>query len=299
MPVVAVPLPQGAPVVELRSLRDLRRIRDPGAEHAQAGLPPGAGQIVGGLPVQRDVRPVLADDQADGGDVPAHTRGERLDPGPYLRNAVRGHDVRDRRDDVAVRDPQPVQGEHAQVRRAVHEDVVVVVGDLLDLPVQQFHRAVAAGGGRPDRRQQPVLEVDEVQRGGQQVDPGDAAHRGDVPLQCLVDVEEAAGRAWVHRVPEERRECLAGVVELLPAHFADHEDGQVRLRVQINDQHSLAVFPGQDLRQRRGDRRLADASLEVDRRDDVRQRRSPAYPHRRGVAAVRSDQMNRHDSAHL
>ena len=146
------------------------------------------------------------------------------------------------RHDHAVRRGQRVDGQQAEGRLAVDEDVVVVV----DHRRQRAGQRLLAG----DLADQLHLGRGQVDVAGQQVHPGDAGLEQDV-----VDGD-----------PALHQQVVGGAVELVRLHA--QADRQRTLRVEVDQQH-----PAPELGERSAEidrrRRLADAALLVAQRDDA------------------------------
>ena len=118
-----------------------------------------------------------------------------------------------------------------------------------------------------------VLDVEEVQARGQKVKPAHGCDAGDVALQRPGEVELALGSV-VQRVLEELRERAVLAVQVPPSVFADEHGRGVGLRIDVDDQNVLVEVGGEKLCVGNAGRGLADPTLEVDDRDDVRHGRS-------------------------
>src|SRR3546814_11839316 len=80
--------------------------------------------------VNRGVRLELGRDDTQRLDILAYRFRKAGDAADDLGDAVGGHIVRDRRNDVVIRNPQTVEGDDAEVRGTVHDHKVVLIDEI-------------------------------------------------------------------------------------------------------------------------------------------------------------------------
>ncbi len=110
-------------------------------------------------------------------------------------------------------------------------------------------------------------EVDQVQRRGKQIDPGQTVDRGHVALDAVFQIERPGA---VEHVGEQGCDGVASPVAHGPPLLADHHRRQIGLGVEVDQEHPLAVDPGEESRQTGRERGLPDPALEADGRDHRR-----------------------------
>src|SRR3546814_14480747 len=90
--------------------------------------------------VNRGVRLELGRDDTQRLDILAYRFRKAGDAADDLGDAVGGHIVRDRRNDVVIRNPQTVEGDDAEVRGTVHDHKVVLIDARLHRPIDELDR---------------------------------------------------------------------------------------------------------------------------------------------------------------
>ena len=197
--------------------------------------------------VAREIRPAVEErrQQAEDPEVAVQLEPDRVDDLDQVVEALHRVVLRLDRDDDAVRRDEAVDGQQAEVRRAIDQDVVVVV----DLAVERLAQDLLA----TERGEQLALGRREIDVRRRDVDAGGLRREDDF----------AEGRSTVRQ--DVRHRSFDGV-EVDP-----ETGGEIRLRVHVDAQDAEPFF-----RQRAGEidrrRRLADAPLLVGDRDHVRHR---------------------------
>lgn len=125
---------------------------------------------------------------------------------------------------------------------AVDQNDVIVLQDRLDRQTQEVDRRDRVELPRRCARQL-VLDVDEIETGGEKVDRIGALNVGHALDERLRQIELLGGR--VQGVLEQGRKRQSLLVRGLPALLANEHRRGVRLGIEIHDEDALAKLRGQ------------------------------------------------------